>query len=144
MLPVLSAVAGSDYSVVSNLRLELGATRHFQLVNVSIINDNTFEMLQKSFVAVLTLDSSVFPAINISPSQANVTIVDDGNTIVAYMFLCQMVVDVTTIHRLHFSNIQVCVCACVSLGEYTRMCVCTWTCSNDESILVQLNYTTIN
>ena len=81
MLPSLSTVAGRDYIDILDLRLCFMAEIRFHLVTVSIINDNIFETFQESFSAVLTLDSPSLPAINISPSQAEITIEDDDGSV---------------------------------------------------------------
>ena len=84
VLPALSTIAGNDYISISNLTLEFGTTIYFYWVTVPILDDNIIETLQESFSAILILDSPSLPRINISPSQAEVTI-GDGNAV--YMFI---------------------------------------------------------
>ncbi len=76
----LSPPVLSDYTAISNMRLEFLSAEDFHLVNVSITNDDIFENLLEMFTAVLVLDSPNLAAITISPSLATITISDDDST----------------------------------------------------------------
>ena len=82
LLSGTAAIAGSDYTAVSGLQLTFDAATRSIPIDVSLLNDNVFE-LTESFSGLLSLPGGPINKVTLAPDSAVAEIIDDdGQSVV--------------------------------------------------------------